>query len=115
MTQPKQPKKPLKLVVPSDLELTYANLVRIAHMPSELVLDFAHMIPGDQNAKVVSRVLMSPLSAKLFYNALGENLAKYEANYGEIQIPQKQQTLADQLFRPFTSPGNAEDDEEEEE
>jgi hypothetical protein len=56
---------------------------------------------------------MSPLSAKLFYRALGENLAKYEASYGEIQIPQKQ-TLADQLFRPFTTPGNPEDDDNEE-
>ena len=112
MTQPKQPKKPLKLVVPRDLEMTYANLVRIAHMPSEMILDFGRMIPGDENAQVVSRVLMSPLSAKLFYRALGENLAKYEANFGEIQIPQKQ-TLADQLFRPFTSPGKPENDDEE--
>lgn len=114
MAQPQQPKKPLKLVVPRDLELTYANLVRIAHMPSELVFDFGRMIPGDENARVVARILMSPLSAKLFYRALGENLAKYEANYGEIQIPQKQ-TLADQLFRPFTSPGNVEDNEDDEE
>ena len=114
MAQPQQqPKKPLKLVVPPDLETTYANLVRIAHMPAEIILDFGRMIPGDQNARVVSRVLMSPLSARLFYNALGENLAKYEANYGEIQIPQKQ-TLADQLFRPFTAPGGTEEDEEDE-
>ncbi len=85
--------------LPGDLEPVYANLVRIAHSPSEVTLDFARLLPGDPHAKVVARVLMSPLSAKLMLRALTENLAKYESTFGEIAIPKKQ-SLADFLFRP---------------
>jgi len=107
--QPNQPQRP-RIILPEDLEPTYANLVRIAHTPSEVMFDFARFLPSDPHAKVVSRVLVSPLSAKLMLNALSENLAKYEAQFGQIQIPQKQ-SLADFLFRP----PNKEDDSEEEE
>ncbi len=34
------------LEVPPDLKTEYANVVRIAHSPSELVFDFAHLLPG---------------------------------------------------------------------
>lgn len=91
--------KPPKLIVPEDLIPTYVNLVRIAHTPSEMVYDFSRMLPGDKGAKVESRILMSPLSSKLFLRALTENLSRYEKVFGEIAIPQKN-TLADQLFRP---------------
>ena len=91
------------LQVPEDLEAIYVNLVRIAHSPSELVFDFAHLLPGSSPAKVRSRMVMSPLGAKLFYQALGENLKRYENAFGEIKPP-GQQTLADHLFRPPQSP-----------
>jgi hypothetical protein len=100
--QPKKPQQP-KLVVPSDLEAHYANLVRIAHSPSEMVFDFARLLPGNLHAPVVARILMSPLSAKLFQHALSENLTKYEATFGEIVIPKKQ-SLADNLFRSLQPP-----------
>lgn len=90
--------KPPKLVLPDDLSPAYVNLVRIAHTPSEIVYDFSRMLPGDKNAVVASRVLMSPLSSKMFHRALTENLARYEATFGEIVIPKKY-TLADSLFR----------------
>jgi hypothetical protein len=83
----------------------YANLVRIAHMPSELVFDFAHMVPGTTPACVRSRVVMSPLGAKLFHRALAENLSRYEASFGEIKIP-GEVSLADYLFRPPQPPDN---------
>jgi hypothetical protein len=103
--QPPNPPPPGKhqiqrLEVPEDMEPAYVNVVRITHSPSELVLDFARMLPGLSPSKVISRLLMSPLSAKLFYQALGENLTKYEANFGEIKIPGGTSSLADHLFRP---------------
>ena len=55
------------------------------------------------DAPVVARILMSPLSAKLFQHALSENLTKYEATFGEIVIPKKQ-SLADDLFRSLQPP-----------
>ena len=48
-----------KLEVPDDMEPAYVNVVRITHSPSELVLDFARMLPGLSPSKVISRLLMS--------------------------------------------------------
>jgi hypothetical protein len=90
--------------VPPDLPIQYVNLVRIAHSPSELVFDFARMLPGSSGPQVTSRIVMSPLGAKLFARALAENLARYEAAFGEIRIP-GEPTLADGLFHPPATPG----------
>lgn len=89
--------------VPDDLRSVYANLVRIAHSPSELVLDFAHLLPGITPAQVCARVVMSPLGAKLLHRALSENIARYETAYGEIKVP-GQDSLASYLFRPPQTP-----------
>ncbi|MGD2027975.1 MAG: DUF3467 domain-containing protein [Anaerolineales bacterium] len=106
--KPKSGKRP-NIILPKDLEPTYANLVRIAHTPSEVMFDFARFLPSDPHAKVVSRVLVSPLSAKLMLQALNENLAKYEAQFGEIKVPQRQ-SLADFLFRPPDKEDEPEDE-----
>lgn len=90
------------LEVPADIQPVYANLVRIAHSPADLVFDFAHLLPGETTARVGARILMTPLSAKLLYKALGENLARYEAAFGEITLPRA--SLADQLFKPLQQP-----------
>jgi hypothetical protein len=89
--------------LPAGLAVEYVNLVRIAHSASELVFDFASLLPGSGPAKVSSRIIMSPLSAKLFQRALTENLAKYEASFGEIHVP-GDSSLAEHLFRPPAPP-----------
>ena len=94
---------PVNLEVPPDLDITYANLARISHSPADLVMDFAHALPGETRAIVRARLLMSPLSAKLFYRALGENIARYEAAFGEITVPGNS-SLAEHLFRPHQPP-----------
>ena len=91
------------LDMPEDLKAVYANLVRIAHSPSEMVLDFAHLLPGITPARVCARVIMSPLAVKLLQRALTENLARYEASFGEIKLP-GEGSLADFLFRPPQQP-----------
>lgn len=100
--QPK-PRTPPSLEVPDDLKTDYANVVRIAHSPSELVFDFAHLLPGVTPARVCTRVVMSPLGAKLLQRALAENLSRYESAFGEIKIP-GEGSLADFLFRPPAPP-----------
>lgn len=94
MTPNKKP-EPTKINVelPPDLEATYANLVLISHTPSEYILDFARILPNVPKAKVHARILMTPMNAKLLYRALGENLARYEAQYGEIETHQHNITL----------------------
>lgn len=93
----------LKIEVPSDLEPTYVNMARISHSPAEIIMDFACILPGDDKTTVVSRMLMSPLGAKLFLRALNENLSRYEAIFGEIKLP-GDASLANSLFRNITPP-----------
>jgi hypothetical protein len=95
--------------IPEDLEAIYINLVRIAHSPSEMVFDFAHLLPGSRPAKVRTRIVMSPLGAKLLQRALSENIKRYETAFGEIKVPGSK-SLADFLFRP--SPPSEEPPEE---
>ena len=97
---------PLPVINPPDLEPTYANVARISHTPADLVLDFAHLKPGDKEMRISTRLIMSPVGAKLFYRALGENLAHYEAAFGEIALPSSG-SLANELFRS-TQPGSGE-------
>jgi hypothetical protein len=97
MTTP-QPPGP-KIIVPEGMEPAYANLARISHSPADIVIDFAHILPGETSAHIRSRVVMTPLSAKLLLRALNENIARYEAAFGEINVPSNN-SLAESLFRP---------------
>ncbi len=83
--------------IPAGLEPVYSNLALIVHSTSEIIVDFARVLPNMPNARVQTRVLMTPLNAKLFLRALAENLARYEAAHGEIHVPTN---LANQLFKP---------------
>lgn len=102
-TEQNQPPAPPTIKYPEDMQPEYSNLVRITHSPSELVMDFARLLPGDLAAEIQSRIIMSPLGAKLFYRALAENLARYETSFGEIKIP-GQDSLYSQLFKPPSPP-----------
>jgi hypothetical protein len=99
---PKPPVSPT-LEIPPGLDTVYCNLARISHSPADIVVDFAHLLPAETNAVVKARVLMSPISAKLLLRALTENLARYEAAYGEIHVPANT-SLAEHLFRPHSPP-----------
>jgi hypothetical protein len=99
MTTPpvKPPEQGPALELSPNLEPVYSNMVRISHSPLEIVMDFARMLPGQPLPKVQARLLMSPVGAKLFYRALGENLARFESSFGEIILP-GDPNLANELF-----------------
>ncbi len=105
MSLPPKPATSPTLEIPTGLETVYANLARISHSPADIVIDFAHLLPAETTAIVKARVLMSPLSAKLLLRALTENLARYEAAFGEIHVPGNT-SLAEHLFRPHPSSDN---------
>ena len=103
MTTPKnQPAGP-KLENPGGLGTVYSNLARIAHSPADIVIEFAHLLPGESSATINARVLMTPLSAKLLLRALADNISRYEAAFGEIKVPVNS-NLAENLFRPHHPP-----------
>lgn len=92
-----------KMEIPEGLKPLYSNLARISHSPVDIVLDFAQILPAEASSVVQARVLMTPLSAKLFLRALQENLARYEAAFGEIKVPHGS-SLADNLFKGIQPP-----------
>lgn len=90
----KQPQK-IAIDIPKDLEPVYANVAFISHTPAEIIVDLAQVLPRTSRGKVVSRVIMSPMHAKLLMRALGQNIANFERQFGEIRFPRN---LADELF-----------------
>ncbi len=63
----------------------YANLALISHSETELVMDFIFLQPQNPKAKVLTRVITSPVHAKRLLGALKENVEKYEARFGSIR------------------------------
>ena len=62
----------------------YSNLAVINHSPSEFVVDFVIIMPGNPKAKVRSRIILTPEHAKRFQSALADNVRRYEDSHGEI-------------------------------
>ena len=85
--------------LPAGLEPIYSNFALITNSPSEIVVDFAQIMPQVAQARVRARIVMTPLNAKLVLKALADHLARYEAHFGEIKVPAGG-SLAEQLFRP---------------
>ena len=70
----------------------YTNLAMIGHSEDEFVFDFIFLQPQSPKAKVRTRIVTSPGHAKRLLAALSENIAKYEARFGQIKMPAKQDT-----------------------
>ena len=88
----------INVELPADLEAVYSNFALITHSPSEVIVDFARILPNMPKAKVYSRIIMTPISAKLLLRALTENIGNFEKQFGEIKTP-------DQGFSPHEPMG----------
>jgi len=74
----------------SDFEVVYTNLVRITHVALEFLMDFKRLGPESrevESAPTEVRVVMHPVVAKAFRDALTENVRRYEEQFGEIPAP----------------------------
>ena len=91
-------KTKINIEVPPDLDATYANFALITHSASEIVIDFARVLPNAPKTKVYARIVTTPLHAKLLLRALHDNLEKYEAQFGGIKMPSDADKLAQQFF-----------------
>ncbi|HEY72589.1 MAG: hypothetical protein B6I35_03655 [Anaerolineaceae bacterium 4572_32.2] len=99
-----QQRRQINVQIPPDLDATYSNLALITHSASEIIIDFARVLPKTPQAKVYARIINTPLHAKLLLRALSENLEKYEAQFGEIKMPTGGD-LAQQFFGAVKPPG----------
>ncbi len=78
-------KKELKIELTPEIATGhYSNLAAISHSAQEFFFDFISVAPNMPQAKVVSRVIMTPENAKNLLFALRDNLTKYEQTFGEI-------------------------------
>lgn len=69
-----------------EAEGIYANLAMITHSPTEMIIDFARVMPRTPKARVLSRIIMTPMHAKLLNKALTDNIKKFEGQFGEIKL-----------------------------
>ena len=86
-----QPNQGVQLQVDMDDAMAqgvYANLAGVMHSETEFVLDFIFIQPQSPKAKVLTRLISSPIHAKRFLWALKENIEKYEARFGAIPAGQ---------------------------
>lgn len=90
---------------------TYSNLAMIAHTSNEFFVDFIALAPNMPQAKVQSRIIMSPENAKNLLFALRDNIAKYEATFGTIErkqpINNNNNNGNGEIPNPFIMGGNA--------
>lgn len=100
-TPPKPPAGRVQVELPAGLEPVYVNFALITHSPSEIIIDCAQLMPQVMQARIKTRLVLTPLNAKLLWRALGEHLSRYEGQHGEIKVPEAT-TLADQLFRGWS-------------
>ncbi len=61
-----------------ELQGQYNNL-------EEFTLNFIYIFPNGAQGKLLNSVIVSPGHAKRIWRALGENLARYEAQFGTIK------------------------------
>ena len=66
-------------------EGVYSNLAIISHSSSEFVVDFVRIMPNMPQAKVKSRIILTPEHAKRLLLALEENIGRYEQSQGFIE------------------------------
>ena len=74
-----------------EFPVIYSNFVRITHSALEFLLDFKCVgpeTPEAEEAATLVRIILNPVIAKSFREALIENLRRYEQNFGEIPPPQ---------------------------
>lgn len=87
-----QKKQELKIeIAPEIASGHYSNLAVISHSANEFFIDYISVVPNMPQAKVQSRIVMAPENAKNLLFALRDNIAKYEATFGEIEhkVPRK--------------------------
>ena len=84
---PPQPQNQIQIEIDeATAQGLYANLALISHSESELILDFIFLQPQVPKAKVRSRIITSPAHAKKLLAALEDNIKKYEARFGKINV-----------------------------
>ena len=86
MDNPQQPQQTIRIVLDENIaQGEYVNFANIIHSASEFVIDLGRVVPGRNDVKIYSRVILTPLHTKQLLDALSHNVALFEQQYGEIR------------------------------
>jgi hypothetical protein len=76
-------KREIKISFPQDLQGgRYANNMHVIHTKEEFIMDFMMVVPPA--GAITARVIVSPGHMKRIFNALDENIKKYEEKFGTL-------------------------------
>jgi Protein of unknown function (DUF3467) len=83
---PNQPNQQQVQIKADEKELLgqYANLAVIHHNGEEFTLNFIYLFPSVPQGKLVSSIILSPAHAKRMLQALKENVARFESQFGTL-------------------------------
>ena len=88
MAEQQQPPQQGQMQIKADekeLQGLYSNLMMIHHNVEEFTLNFIYIFPNGTQGKLLSSVIVSPGHAKRIWRALGENISRYEAQFGPVK------------------------------
>jgi hypothetical protein len=88
MDEKQQQPQPGQMQIKADekeLQGLYSNLVMLQHNLEEFTLNFVYIFPNGAQGKLLSSMIVSPGHAKRIWRALGENISRYEAQFGPIK------------------------------
>ena len=66
---------PISLEIPAGLEIIYANLARISHSPADIVMDFAHALPGENKAVIKGHVISCNIRWRVYSYNVGSRFS----------------------------------------
>jgi len=88
---PKPAEIQLQIQLDEDIALGhYCNMALVNHTETEFTLDFSYVQPQQPKAKVRSRIITNPKHMKRLLLAMQDNVAKYEAKFGNIELTEGQ-------------------------
>ncbi len=67
------------------LEGRYANYFEIGQNATEFLLDFGQFYPEDEKANLHTRIITSPIYARMLFDLLGEAIERYQEEFGTIE------------------------------
>ena len=86
-TPPKAQEIQLQIQLDDDIANgQYVNMALVNHTETEFTLDFIYVQPQQPKAKVRSRIITNPKHMKRLLLAMQDNVAKFEAKFGSIEL-----------------------------
>src|SRR3989442_3128199 len=84
---PKTPEIQLQIQLDDNIaDGQYINMALVNHTETEFTIDFIYVQPQQPKARVRSRIITNPKHMKRLLLAIQDNVAKFEARFGTIEI-----------------------------